>query len=70
MAQQNIIERAFELAREGRCRTIDDIRRKLREERFESVEGHLSSGSLKRQLLETIRLDLAARPVSDPDAAA
>ena len=62
MAERNIIERAFELAREGRCRSIDDIRRKLREERFESVEGHLSSGSLKRQLLEAIKLDGALRP--------
>lgn len=62
MAERNIIERAFELAREGRCRSIDDIRRKLREERFESVEGHLSSGSLKRQLLETIKLDGSSRP--------
>ena len=47
----NVVERAFELAREGRCRSVDDIRRKLKAEQFENVDGHLSGGTIKRQLV-------------------
>jgi hypothetical protein len=55
MASSSTVERAFELARGGQCRSVDDIRRKLQAERCEAVEGHLSSGALKRQLLELIQ---------------
>jgi hypothetical protein len=37
------LERAFELARSGRCVTVADIKRKLREEGYQAdqVEGRL-----------------------------
>jgi hypothetical protein len=37
------LERAFELARSGRCATVADIKRKLREEGYQDdqVEGRL-----------------------------
>jgi len=44
------VERAFELARGGGCRSVDDIRRTLVAERHDSVLSHLSGPSLLRQL--------------------
>jgi len=44
------IERAFELARAGQCRTIEDIRRKLSAERYEGVDMHLGGNAIRRQL--------------------
>lgn len=42
------LERAFELARSGRCTTVADIKRKLREEGYQDdqVEGPLLFGQL------------------------
>ena len=37
--QLSTVERAYELARSGNCRTIDDIRRKLSAERYEFGPG-------------------------------
>lgn len=50
MTQPNIVERAFAIAREGGARSIEDIRRKLKAERYESVENHLAGPSIQRQL--------------------
>lgn len=50
MNSQSTLERAFELARSGDCRIVDDIRRKLKSERFSQVDEHLSGPSIKRQL--------------------
>lgn len=54
MSNMTTVERAFELAREGRCRSVDDIRRQLKAERFDSVEGHLAGGTIKRQLVQAL----------------
>jgi hypothetical protein len=45
-----IIERAFELAREGSCRTVEDIRRSLKKERYGDADSHLAGSSLVKQL--------------------
>jgi hypothetical protein len=44
------LERAFELARSGRCATVADIKRRLREEgyRDDQVEGPLLFGQLNK----------------------
>lgn len=55
MSQQNIIERAFQLARGGHCRTLQDIRRQLKAERFDGVESHLAGITLKRQLIQVLK---------------
>ena len=47
---KGIIERAFEIARQGQCRTVDEIRKTLARECYSSVDAHLSGGSIKRQL--------------------
>lgn len=56
MAQQKTtIERAFELAREGGCRTLSDIRRQLSQEGFSAPDAHTNGQSVKRQLLRLLR---------------
>ena len=46
----NIIERAYELARSGSCRSVQEVEAKLKAEKFESVLSHLNSPSLRRDL--------------------
>jgi hypothetical protein len=48
MQTQNIIERAFQLARAST--SIDDIRRTLRQEGYSNVDAHLSGASIKAEL--------------------
>jgi triacylglycerol esterase/lipase EstA (alpha/beta hydrolase family) len=50
MMDQSTVSRAFEIARSGTCRTVDDLRKKLKAERCDSVDSHLSSASLTKQL--------------------
>ena len=59
MITHNPVARAFELARDGTCNSIDDVRRKLEHEGYSNVASHLDSGTLKKQLLALIR---AANP--------
>jgi hypothetical protein len=54
------IERAFQLAREGACRSVGDIRDQLTSEGYDRVLEHLSGMSIKRQL----NAALAARGVT------
>ena len=55
MSEKNLIERAFELASEGNCRSVDDIRRKLTAERFGNVEAHLGGTTIRKQLKALIK---------------
>ena len=50
MSDLSSLERAFALAKSGECSSIDDIRRKLKSERYESIDQHLAGPSIKRQL--------------------
>jgi hypothetical protein len=50
MQTQSTLERAFVLARSGSCAGLDDIRRTLKQEQFDQVEGHLAGPSLGKQL--------------------
>ena len=54
------IERAFQLAKAGACRSISDIRNQLSAEGYDGVHGHLDGMSIKRQL----NAALAARGVT------
>jgi hypothetical protein len=51
----NPIARAFELARSGICKDIDDLGRKLAREGYSGVTAHLSGRSLRRQLNDAIK---------------
>jgi len=44
------IERAFELARAGSCRTIEEIVRQLRQEQMDQVDAHLGGSSIRKEL--------------------
>jgi hypothetical protein len=48
MQTQNIIERAFELARSST--SIDEIRKALRQEGYSNVDAHLGGASIKADL--------------------
>ena len=48
MRTQNIIERAFQLARESG--NLDDIRKILRKEGYSNVDAHLAGASIKADL--------------------
>lgn len=50
MPEQGTISRAFELARGGQCRTIEDIRQQLKREGYSGYNEHLSGLSIKKQL--------------------
>jgi hypothetical protein len=49
-SEPSIIERAFELARSGRCRSIKDVRQKLKDEKFSAVDDHIAGPSIVKQL--------------------
>ena len=50
--QRTTIERAFDLARSGECRTLDELKQRLRRERLESVDFHLAGKHTKSQLVQ------------------
>ncbi len=55
MPQGNTVARAFELARGGACRNVDDIRRQLKHEGYVNYEAHLSGLSIRKQLVALMR---------------
>jgi len=46
----SILERAYELARTGACRSVEEIAKRLKQEQYESVETHLGGSSLRKEL--------------------
>jgi len=60
-----IIQRAFEIARSGKARSITDIRTQLRLEGFDHIQSHFSSSSLQKQLRDLIKSRDETRPASD-----
>ena len=48
-----IIERAYQLAPE--CKSLEEVRAKLKRERHESVDAHFASAVLKRELRKLLR---------------
>lgn len=45
------IERAFDLARSGQCRSVSEIIRRLPLQDREAVEAHLSEPNARRELI-------------------
>lgn len=62
---KSTVERAFELAREGRCHSIDDIRRTLSREHYDNVQAHLAGPMVARQMRALID-DARARDAQQP----
>lgn len=48
------VERAFQLARSGNCKSVRDIRTALAAERYDAVGSHLDGPLIKRQLRAAI----------------
>lgn len=48
--RQTTLERAYELARSGACRTVGDIKTRLQQEGYERVQDRLYGGSLTSAL--------------------
>ena len=59
---KGVIERAFELARQGRCRTLEDIRRVLARESYSAIDAHLAGGTIRRQLKALMYAAQSAAP--------
>ena len=53
MQTQNIIERAFELARSST--SIEEIRKTLRQEGYSNVDAHLMGRKIRSDLVKVIR---------------
>lgn len=51
MAGESAIDRAFELARSGQCRSVSEIIRRLPVEDRETVEAHLAQPNARRELI-------------------
>ncbi len=49
MSHLSTVERAFEIARSGECRTIEAIKRVLNQESYAQVELHLGGALIKKQ---------------------
>ncbi len=57
----NVVERAFELAASGECRTLDEIERRLKADGHEGAAQHLRGGSIRKQLRELCKAARAER---------
>jgi len=44
------VERAYQLAGSGRCRSVDEIRLRLKAERHDQVEAHLAGRAIRGDL--------------------
>jgi len=66
------IERAFELARSGSCRSIDEIARRLKQEQLDNVDAHLGGASIRKDLRQACAesRSLRLRPDEPADIAA
>lgn len=51
MTSAPAIQRAFDLARSGQCRSVSEIIRRLPPEDREAVEAHLSEHHARRELI-------------------
>jgi hypothetical protein len=51
MTRVSAIEKAFELARSGECRSVSQIIRRLPEEDRQEVEAHLNEPAARRELI-------------------
>ena len=62
------IERAFELARSGSCRTIEEIVRRLRQEQMDQVDAHLGGHSIRKELRQACAESRTRRENREPPA--
>jgi hypothetical protein len=51
MKRSAAVERAFSLARSGKCRSVAEVLRHLPEQDRAAVEAHLAAPSMRRELI-------------------
>jgi hypothetical protein len=51
MTKASAIDRAFEVAKSGQCRSVSEIIRRLPPEDREAVEAHLTEPNARRELI-------------------
>jgi hypothetical protein len=54
MAREGIIERALELAGDGRHRSMSDLEIRLKQEGFDQVYEHLRGAGIRQQLRQAM----------------
>jgi hypothetical protein len=54
---EGTVSRAFELAKSGTCKNINDIRRRLKQEGYSAIDEHFSGPTMKRQLTILLKAD-------------
>ncbi|CAA9519909.1 MAG: hypothetical protein AVDCRST_MAG23-128 [uncultured Sphingosinicella sp.] len=47
---KSVLERAFELARSGSCRSVAELELRLKREGYEAAASHLRGQSIRKQL--------------------
>ena len=57
--------RAFELARSGSCRTIEEIVRRLKQEHMDKVDAHLGGASIRKELRQACAQSRTLRAAPD-----
>ena len=60
---KSTIERAFEIAREGKALRLEEIARQLQREGYADVHGHLDGATIRAQLMQAVQA-ARARPVA------
>jgi|GEM_PF-396723 len=58
----SLLERAYQIARSGECAGLSDLRKRLRSEGYQQIEGHLSGLSLRRELAALVDASNPAGP--------
>jgi len=51
----NVIDRAFQIARDGPCNSVEDIREQLVGEGYDQVFAHLGGPTIRKDLLKLIK---------------
>lgn len=59
---KSTLERPIELAKEGSCRDVAEICRKLKVERHDGIDQHLSGRSIMNQLRKLVYLASKRHP--------
>ncbi|HEX8194529.1 MAG TPA: hypothetical protein VF552_16700 [Allosphingosinicella sp.] len=62
----SILERAYDLARSGACRSVEEIAKKLKQEQYEAVDTHLGGASLRKELRKICAEARATRLAAEP----
>lgn len=56
---KSTIERAFEIAREGKAGRLEEIARQLLREGYADVHGHLDGATIRSQLMQIVQASRA-----------